>query len=68
VRCDEKVWQQCRRCGKLVCPIHDEVHIVWHSGSSRKGSSKMCEACVNAAFANGELTQTYGGHEYINTR
>jgi hypothetical protein len=53
--CSENDWVQCAVCGRMVCPIHDELITVLYSGEKPTGADEVCSSCIKALFENGEL-------------
>jgi hypothetical protein len=66
--CFEEDWQRCNGCGQLVCSIHGDLYLVRHSGANEyRGSDQMCEECIQAAYAMGEISRGEE-YQYINYR
>jgi hypothetical protein len=67
--CGESDWEQCDRCGKLVCRIHsDGLYTVRHSGTNpNRGSDRICGECIESAYGMGEISRGQE-YEYINLR
>ena len=65
--CSEKDWAQCAACGRLVCPIHDELITVLYSGVKPTGSDGVCSSCIEALYEIGEISMG-ADYRYINRR
>jgi hypothetical protein len=57
----ERDWEQCDRCGRLVCRIHsDGLYPIRYSGTDpNRGSDGMCAECVESANWAGEICSAF---------
>jgi len=55
--CSSSDWQQCARCYRIVCLVHDDAYEVYQSGELPYYAADMiCPQCVVAGWELGEWT------------